>query len=376
MNHRNPAIKRILADVKELQRHPSSRYHAQPLEENMFEWHFTIRGPEDTPFAGGMYHGRILLPAEYPFKPPNIVFLTKNGRFEVGTKICLSISAYHEETWQPAWGIRTMLEALISFLPTEGAGAIGALDWTPEERRRLAVQSRSYVCPTCGAIADLLSEPTTGESEFKPDKEIQDQVAQLHMGAPTRSDSSRHDFSNAGNDLLFARALNASASPGDGGDAFDGIEDSSPMMETSAPGELKLPALDESLGNTMEQSPIEFDEDVIELSEDAVDNFEVMQEIEQLPSSKAKAEAAPQIPSETLRRDTNSSIGAERIRENNNRIPRVHHAPPQPALQAEEPIDRLRRIEDFLNTVIIITIVGILAILLRVFLRNVLHLDF
>lgn len=76
MNHRNPAIKRILADVKELQRHPSSRYHATPLEDNMFEWHFTIRGPDDTAFAGGIYHGRILLPAEYPFKPPNIVFLT------------------------------------------------------------------------------------------------------------------------------------------------------------------------------------------------------------------------------------------------------------------------------------------------------------
>ena len=22
----------------------------------------------------------------------------------MGTKICLSISAYHEESWQPAWG--------------------------------------------------------------------------------------------------------------------------------------------------------------------------------------------------------------------------------------------------------------------------------
>lgn len=78
MNPRNPAIKRILADVKELQKHPSNRYHAAPLEENMFEWHFTIRGPPDTPFEGGIYHGRILLPSEYPFKPPNIVFLTVN----------------------------------------------------------------------------------------------------------------------------------------------------------------------------------------------------------------------------------------------------------------------------------------------------------
>jgi ubiquitin-conjugating enzyme E2 J1 len=79
MNQKNPAIKRILADVKELNKHPSSRYSAAPLETNMFEWHFTIRGPSDSAFEGGMYHGRILLPSEYPFKPPNIVFLTVLG---------------------------------------------------------------------------------------------------------------------------------------------------------------------------------------------------------------------------------------------------------------------------------------------------------
>ncbi len=73
---RNPAIRRIMADVRELKLHPSCRYHAAPLEDNMFEWHFTIRGPEGTAFEGGVYHGRILLPAEYPMKPPNIVFLT------------------------------------------------------------------------------------------------------------------------------------------------------------------------------------------------------------------------------------------------------------------------------------------------------------
>jgi hypothetical protein len=33
-----------------------------------------------------------------------------------------------------------MLEALISFMPTDGMGAIGALDWTAEERKKLAVE--------------------------------------------------------------------------------------------------------------------------------------------------------------------------------------------------------------------------------------------
>jgi hypothetical protein len=42
----------------------------------MFEWHFTIKGPPDSPFEGGRYHGRILLPSEYPYKPPDIVMMT------------------------------------------------------------------------------------------------------------------------------------------------------------------------------------------------------------------------------------------------------------------------------------------------------------
>ena len=28
-------------------------YYAQPCEDNLFEWHFTIRGPQDTPFEKG-----------------------------------------------------------------------------------------------------------------------------------------------------------------------------------------------------------------------------------------------------------------------------------------------------------------------------------
>ena len=87
---------------------------ALALQDNLFEWHFTIRGPPDTEFEGGMYHGRILLPTEYPFSPPSIVLLTPNGRFETKMKVCLSISAYHPETWLPAWGSTLTSECLLT----------------------------------------------------------------------------------------------------------------------------------------------------------------------------------------------------------------------------------------------------------------------
>lgn len=141
-NLKNPAVKRILQEVKEMQSNPSDDFMSLPLEENIFEWQFAIRGPRDTEFEGGIYHGRIQLPAEYPFKPPSFMLLTPNGRFETQTKICLSISNHHPEHWQPSWSVRTALVALIAFMPTSPNGALGSLDYKKEERRALAIKSR------------------------------------------------------------------------------------------------------------------------------------------------------------------------------------------------------------------------------------------
>jgi len=154
---------RARAQIAEAGANPD--FEASPLEDNLFEWHFTIRGPPGTAFEGGRYHGRITLPPEYPFKPPSITLLNASGRFTVGKKICLSVSAHHPEHWQPAWGIRTIITALIAFFPTKAEGALAGLDYTDGERRKLAVDSRRWQCPTCHlCMADTLplAETDTG----------------------------------------------------------------------------------------------------------------------------------------------------------------------------------------------------------------------
>lgn len=158
-NTKVPAVKRLMLEACEL-KEATEEYSAFPLDDNLFEWHFTVRGAEGTEFENGVYHGRILLPNEYPMKPPNIILLTPNGRFEVNKKICLSISGHHPETWIPSWSIRTALLALIAFMPTPGKGTIGSLDYTPEERKILARKSRSWKCQKCGLISNLLGHNT------------------------------------------------------------------------------------------------------------------------------------------------------------------------------------------------------------------------
>lgn len=171
-------------------RDPTEHYHAQPLEDNLFEWHFSVRGPPDSDFDGGVYHGRIVLPPEYPMKPPSIILLTPNGRFEVGKKICLSISGHHPETWQPSWSIRTALIAIIGFMPTKGEGAIGSLDYTPEERKALAKKSQDFCCDVCGSSMRSALQALSPNSDPRPaDAQAQRLAQQISFKAESSSSS-------------------------------------------------------------------------------------------------------------------------------------------------------------------------------------------
>ncbi|XP_072106038.1 ubiquitin-conjugating enzyme E2 J1 [Mobula birostris] len=188
-NLRNPAVKRLMKEAQEL-KDPTEQYHAQPLEDNLFEWHFTVRGPPDSDFDGGVYHGRIVLPPEYPMKPPSIILLTPNGRFEVGKKICLSISGHHPETWQPSWSIRTALLAIIGFMPTKGEGAIGSLDYTPDERKTLAKKSQDFSCEICGSrMRTALLASTESSILSLADVEAKELAKQINFKAETNISS-------------------------------------------------------------------------------------------------------------------------------------------------------------------------------------------
>ncbi|XP_034555647.1 ubiquitin-conjugating enzyme E2 J1 [Notolabrus celidotus] len=218
-NLKSPAVKRLMKEAAEL-RDPTEHYHAQPLEDNLFEWHFSVRGPPDSDFDGGVYHGRIVLPPEYPMKPPSIILLTPNGRFEVGKKICLSISGHHPETWQPSWSIRTALIAIIGFMPTKGEGAIGSLDYTPEERRALAKKSQDFCCEACGcSMRTALLTLTPNSNLSAEDHQAKELAQQINFKA--ESSLSRHTSESRGAESESSTSSQGDASTSAGQEAAD-----------------------------------------------------------------------------------------------------------------------------------------------------------
>lgn len=149
------SVKRITTELRDQHKNPSVNFCAEPLENDLFDWHFTIRGPKDSVYSEGVYHGRLILPLNYPLKPPKFLMFNHSGRFEVGREICMSNTSFHPDEWQPAWTIRTILEGLISFFPEETEGAIGALKADDETRRLLALNSWNWTCSTCGNLAEV-----------------------------------------------------------------------------------------------------------------------------------------------------------------------------------------------------------------------------
>lgn len=70
------SLTRLNKEYENLTKDPPDNFVAFPIKDDMFCWHFTIRGSDDSDFEGGLYHGVIKLPTAYPHKPPNVMFLT------------------------------------------------------------------------------------------------------------------------------------------------------------------------------------------------------------------------------------------------------------------------------------------------------------
>jgi len=126
-----------------MQKSPPPFVWAAPEEKNILQWNFIIRGPADSPYAGGEYHGVITFPPEYPFKPPGIKMLTPSGRFQPDKKICFSMSDFHPGTWNPAWSVATICTGILSFMLSDEI-TTGSVASTDQDKRTLAQRSHEW----------------------------------------------------------------------------------------------------------------------------------------------------------------------------------------------------------------------------------------
>lgn len=151
---------RLKQDYIRLKNDPVPFINAEFLPSNILEWHYCIQGPPESPFYGGYYHGSLIFSKEYPFKPPSIYIFTPNGRFKPNKRLCLSISDYHPDQWNPAWSVSTILTGLLSIM-LENTPLLGSCESTTYEKKKLAINSLEFNLKNetfCELFPDLVTE--------------------------------------------------------------------------------------------------------------------------------------------------------------------------------------------------------------------------
>eukprot|EP00179_Madagascaria_erythrocladioides_P000354 CAMPEP_0198319692 /NCGR_PEP_ID=MMETSP1450-20131203/8790_1 /TAXON_ID=753684 ORGANISM="Madagascaria erythrocladiodes, Strain CCMP3234" /NCGR_SAMPLE_ID=MMETSP1450 /ASSEMBLY_ACC=CAM_ASM_001115 /LENGTH=161 /DNA_ID=CAMNT_0044023099 /DNA_START=132 /DNA_END=617 /DNA_ORIENTATION=+ len=113
-------MSRLAKEYRDLQKEAASAPDPDivliPEEGNMARWQGRIKGPSETPFAGGYYQLKVVVPSSYPLVPPSIRFVTKIFHPNVHPKtgeICLDIL---KTAWSPAWTLQSTCRAIMVLL--------------------------------------------------------------------------------------------------------------------------------------------------------------------------------------------------------------------------------------------------------------------
>jgi ubiquitin-protein ligase len=90
----NPEKKRMVLILKNLLRSsPTTFVSLTPMGDNLFDLLGRIEGPPSSPYQGGVFHVRIQISDDFPWSPPDCVFLTKvyHPNIDAQGKICLDL---------------------------------------------------------------------------------------------------------------------------------------------------------------------------------------------------------------------------------------------------------------------------------------------
>jgi len=176
--------KRLLGEIKLLNKNPHKYIDVSPDEKDLLTWYFLVKGPEFSDFKNGYYIGKILHNPEYPLKPPDFLMLTPNGRFNINAKICLSNSSYHPDEWSAMWNIPAILTGFLSIMLDDKENGISHIQSSKSNREQYAKNSIEYNKKNHMDIIKLFTRFMDSDGNPKPESNITSAVTTNNKIAP------------------------------------------------------------------------------------------------------------------------------------------------------------------------------------------------
>lgn len=122
------ALRALQLEFRSLVDEPVEGFRVKLVNDDLTEWEVALFGPPETLYEGGYFKAHVKFPADYPYSPPSIRFLTRVWHPNVYENGDLCISILHPpvddpqsgelpcERWNPTQNVRTILLSVISLL--------------------------------------------------------------------------------------------------------------------------------------------------------------------------------------------------------------------------------------------------------------------
>lgn len=123
--------------------------------------------------------------------------ITPSGRFKCNQRLCLSISDFHPDSWNPAWSVTTILTGLLSFM-VEDTPTLGSIETPLYTKRTYASQSLSFNLKSdtfCELFPDIVKEIKEKLPQVAKDSGAED--GNGPGGQQLRDSARRHDDEDA-----------------------------------------------------------------------------------------------------------------------------------------------------------------------------------
>ncbi len=158
----------MMAQFKKATMEPNEHVQFAMSEDNPCIWYIRLRnfaGNNDE-YVGGEYDCKMVAPRDFPYKPPSFYFLTNNGLYEIGTKVCISIGEYHADDYRAALGMAGFANQLVSGLIgwRDMGGGINIINTSVGKKKDFAKESRESNIKHHPTICNLIEDTFRGYS--------------------------------------------------------------------------------------------------------------------------------------------------------------------------------------------------------------------